>query len=269
MKLRKRTVILLMLPLLLIVAALVFIRVPPDQEVEGHRFFFVYGEPFLVPDPYVYDSIIWERDNLAYFRFNTSLPGLGPNGHDAAQDWANGTPLLVTAWVTTIESIIHDPEDRTLGLTSPEWYTQNQIDSKEWERETYPGTPISKVPLRERWRDFVAQNRHRDGVVFDVSDIFGWHHTYSSPDEDIDTHHIAFADGRVALLMRCDQPEPKTSPHCSGNYNPPGDPFEISVLFNREELPQAMEIIEGMRALLERFNQAGRTHLKNHPSPPD
>lgn len=248
----------------LIGGAFYYRYVPPSAEVEGQQFFYAYDEPFLVPDRYIHNRTYWERRYYPGFFFYAAMPGLTPDAAEAEAEWAIGSPRMVSVLVESAKAIFSRHPENIGKMTTPEFYTQNLTTGPGREKPYAEWTDAEKQ-LRQEWLSFVAANRDREWELIDVGDRLYLSRPLDPNSVDFETHYVAFSGGRLVVFVSCSKPETVPSPSCSGIYHRPGDAFEIRADFSRVQFDHALDIIQGCRDLLNRFNEAGKNHLKNNP----
>lgn len=248
----------------LVLGALYYVfYVPPEPEVEGHFFFRIAGEPFLVPQAYMYDSEVWEGRNYSSFNFKASLPGLGPDGEEAAKDWKNGSPLLVSVSVEQVRESF-----TKMGVADPdavlaEELAQNKIEFNDDRRQTNAYLQDQGFDFQKDWNAFVAANRHREWELINADALLNLPPDLSNPESDFENTIVAFSGGRMVWKMNCSKSKNVPSPHCLGEHHRPNDKFSLLVFFHRTYDQSAVDIVHGARELVERWNQAGRAHAAN------
>lgn len=219
--------------------------------VAGHAYIEVNGVPFLIPHAYFRGR---GRDGVqSELALIASLPGVGIDGKNAVQEWAQGSPRLLMIGV-------YHPRSQTKmaeGNLFPEQIAENLLNLFERSQKQYK-THARDIDIRKAWAAFVQNNAHKNNEIIDASELIGWNSTETPPEKRLKRSYVAFSKGRIILEGWCDKPQPNkdVSSNCWMHYQQPGDIFATQLIFSLEHLPDTLLIARQLSAKLTQFHEA-------------
>lgn len=226
---------------------------PAAQNVPtGHALVDLYGYPFLIPHEYFRGQV--GRGSPSELALIASLPGVGPDGKSAQDEWAQGAPrmLLIGVFPPTLYTKVDK------GNLFPEQVVANRINQLEHYRHDHD-PPFRDIEFKQEWAALVEKHSDQKDQAVDATHLLGWDNIGRSPSERYKTVFVVFSEGRTIMYGRCGTQRPDRKeyyPHCTSYFQEPGSVFSFQLYYDAARQGNSLRIARQVAERIRAFNEA-------------